>query len=580
MFTTNKELANIFAEMALLYRYFNGSNPFRVRAYEKASNVLDNLTDDIRHHLGKKNLISMTGIGESIAEKIIEYLDTGKIEKYEQLKKEMPGDFLELLKVEGIGPKTLLKLNQQLKISSKESLIKAIQSGKVDKLEGFGKKSAQNMLEGIRRYEKASQRILLQEALELSELVKEKMADCEGMDQMEIAGSIRRGKETIGDIDLLVAAPKKHWPKIIQHFIHLPFVDNILASGKTKASVQITHQHRDVDLRIVLPAQWGAALLYFTGSKSHNIHLRRIAQKKGWKINEYGLFDQKSRKKLAGKTEEDMYRKLGLQYVPPEMRENQGEIDLAKNKQIPKLITRSDIKGDLHLHSNWSDGSHSIEEIARYAMDKLSYEYLVLTDHSKSSRIANGMDEKRFKEQFKEIDEVNKKLGKPFVKKGVEVDILPDGSLDFPDDFLQQFDWVIASIHSRFKDDNTDRLIKACENPQVNAIGHPSGRLIGQREAYPVDMEKVIEAAARTGTALEINAQPQRMDLNDHWAGEAREKGVPLVISTDMHSLSNFDFMELGILVARRAWCKAGDVLNTKKWKEVKKVLVGAASAD
>jgi DNA polymerase (family 10) len=324
-----------------------------------------------------------------------------------------------------------------------------------------------------------------------------------------------------------------------------------------------------VDIRLVHPDEWGAALQYFTGSKEHNIHLRTIAKEKGLKISEYGVFRIKDNKRIAGEEEEDIYRAMDFRWMPPEMREDRGELELAAKHKLPRLITPDDIRGDLHLHTTWSDGMHTIEEVARYVKKNLPYRYIALTDHSKASRIANGMDEKQFRQQLKAIREVNEKLGEDFVKSGAEVDILPDGALDMSDEVLAQFDIVVASIHASFNRDNTERLIKACENPYVAVIGHPTGRLIGSRDAYPVDMRRLIEAARETGTALEINAQPNRMDLNDEWARLAREKSVKLVISTDMHQLSNFNYMKLGILVARRAWCTAYDVLNTGKWKDV-----------
>jgi DNA polymerase (family 10) len=316
--------------------------------------------------------------------------------------------------------------------------------------------------------------------------------------------------------------------------------------------------------------EWGSALQYFTGSKDHNIHLRTIARAKGYKISEYGIFNLENDKKLAGLNEEDIYKKLGLQFIPPEIREDKGEIELSKLKMIPKLVSFEDIKGDLQMHSVWSDGTNSIDEIVTYVLKHFNYEYIVLTDHSKSSRVANGMDEKQVSKQLKEIELVNKKIGKDFIKKGIEVDILPDGSLDLSDEILSQLDWVTAAIHSNFSMDNTDRIVAACENKYVNVIGHPTGRLIGTREPYKLEMERVFEIAASTGTALEINASPQRMDLNDEYTFSAREKKIPLVISTDSHSFSNFDFMKLGVFIARRAWCKKEDILNSKSWSVLK----------
>ena len=571
MHTLNKNLANIFANMAALYQLLNGENRFRTRAYQNASRVLDNMSEDVGEHLNQQELENMHGIGESIAEKIIEYAETGKIAQYEALKDQVPTGFIELLDVEGIGPKTLNQLHRELNVTDREELIAALESGEAAKLKGFGKKSVQKMLEALRRHERASGRILLADALEIAEEIVEQMRDCADFNKIEIAGSLRRRKTTIGDIDILVEAPKQNWQAIVECFVGMNIVEKVHQQGKTKASVQVEFEHRDADLRLFTPGQWGAALLYFTGSKAHNIHLRKIAKDKGWKINEYGLFRQSDNKKLAGKTEASIYEKLGLAWVPPELREENGEIELAKQGKLPDLIEWKNIRGDLHMHSDWSDGLPEIAELAEFISENFDYEYIVVSDHSKSSRVANGLDEKDFREQFEEIQKVNDDLGKDFVKRGVEVDILPDGSLDFEDHFLAEFDWVTASIHARFDQDNTERLLKACENRYVNCIGHPTGRLIGKREGYPVDLEKLLTKAKETGTALEVNAQPARMDLEGSWIRAAVGQKVMLVITTDSHQLGNFDLMKLGVGHARRGWCTRDAVLNTKSWREIKK---------
>ncbi len=570
MSTTNHELSRIFEEMAAIYQLLDGSNRFRVRAYENASRVVDGLPEDVKNY-SEKELEAVKGIGESIAGKIREYLTEGHIAKYEELRQQVPPDFIELLKVEGIGPRTLQTLHEKLGVESKEQLVKALESGEVAKLKGFGQKTVDNLRTALERHERASGRILLSEALEIAEHIRQALAPCLGDNQLEIAGSIRRRRETIGDVDVLVAAPAADRAGIVDCFVKMDGVEKIIAKGKTKASVGIKFSHRDVDLRIVDLKQWGAALLYFTGSRSHNLQLRRMARERDWKINEYGLYRKRDNKKLAGQTEASIYKKLGLEYIPPEMREANGEIELAAAGKIPQLVRAGDIRGDLQMHSDWSDGTPSIEELARYVAGHFDYEYIALTDHSPSARVAGGLDAKDFRKQFKAIDEVNKKLGRPFVRRGVEVDILPDGSLDLEDELLAEFEWVVASIHSRFRDDNTDRLLRAMDNPFVNAIGHPTGRLIGQREAYPLDMEKVIEQAAATGTALEINAQPSRMDLDDNYTRAARAAGVMLVISTDSHNLGGFAAMELGVAVARRGWCTRTHVLNTRPWKDVER---------
>jgi len=570
MYPVNKKLAEIFRELASIYRFKGSEHRFRVGAYEKAARVVEHLPEDVSHYMRNGDrLEELPGIGESIAEKIREYVNTGKIRKYEKLKKEIPADFIPLLEVKGIGPKTLKQIWNELNIDTREELVEALKDGRVEALDGFGEKTVRNMLEGLKEQEKRVSRIFLAEALEIANWLVDTIKSGDNLHNIEVAGSIRRGRETIGDIDLLASVKRDARDALIERFIGMEGIKHVLARGKTKASAVIEQKHRQVDLRIIDNSQWGAALLYFTGSKEHNIHLRKIAKDKGLKINEYGVYKSGSGKRIAGETEEEIYKKLGLQWIPPEMRENTGEIEHSASHGIPKLVTRPEILGDFHIHSDWSDGVNSIEELARFAKEEVGYRYMVLTDHSKSSRIAGGLDEQGFREQFKVIDEVNGNLGNRFVKIGVEVDILPDGTLDLEDDLLEQMEWVVASVHSHFSQDNTGRILAACEHPLVNAIGHPSGRLMGKRKPYPLDMEKVIRKAAKTGTALEINAQPERMDLSGDWAKTAREQGVMLVIGTDAHDLRSFDYMNQGVSTARRGWCEKRHILNTAKWKNV-----------
>lgn len=568
MHKINKELAKIFEEMAAYYRFKGSGDRFRVIAYQNAARVLDHLTEDVRDFT-EDELVDLTDIGEGIAAKIREYIETGSIDKYEKLSKEIPHDFVKLLEIQGIGPETLKTLHKELGVSSREQLLEVLNSGKVKELKGFGEKTVKNLLEGLRESEKVGERMLLAEAFEIVEELETQLAKCQELQQFEFAGSLRRMKSTVGDIDVLAAAEPENRDKVLDHFVSMPGVTKVLAKGDTKASVIIETDSCQVDLRLVNEDQWGAALLYFTGSKDHNVHLRTIAKEKGWKINEYGVYDTKTDEKLAGKTEDEMYKKLGLEWIPPEMRENRGEIELAANSTLPRLIEQADISGDFHLHSDWSDGVNDIEELARYVHKNYDYEFLVLTDHSKSSRIAGGLTEEELFEQIEVIREVNQKLGIPFLKAGSEVDILGDGSLDFDEDILAKLDWVTASIHNLFNRDNTERILKACENPYVCAISHPTGRLIGKRKEYPVDLDRVIKKAKETGTALEINAQPQRMDLDDQWARQAQEEGVMLVIGTDSHDLVSFGYMKLGVGLARRAWCQADQILNTRSWNEV-----------
>ncbi|TAL58156.1 MAG: DNA polymerase/3'-5' exonuclease PolX [Bacteroidetes bacterium] len=567
----NKELSRIFKEMSAIYQYIGVGERFRALAYGKASKVIGSLAEDISTYIENDSLKDLPGIGEGISGLIKEYIRTGKIRKYESLKKNAPHELIEMMEIKGFGPQSLKRIHNELKVSTKAELIKALQEGKIEKLKGFGKKKTEGMLRGLKLHKTIEDRMLLWDALDVGEKLVERLKQLPEVKQAELCGSLRRRKETVGDIDILVSSEEKYRRKIIDYFTNSSVAKQILAKGDTKASIILKDSGRQADLRIVNENEWGSALQYFTGSKEHNIHLRTIAKEKGYKISEYGIFLIKNDKRIAGKTEEEIYRTIGFQIMPPEMREDKGEIELASKNKIPKLVSLKDIKGDLQMHSVWSDGLHSIEAIAEYVKKNFSYEYIVITDHSKSSRIANGMDEKQILKQIRAIEEANKKMGHDFVKTGIEVDILGDGSLDISDEILAQLDWVTASIHSGFKHDNTDRIIRACENPYVNCIGHPTGRLIGSREPYKVDVEKIIEVAKETNTALEINAQPERMDLNDEQAMLARKNGIKLVISTDSHTLENFSFMKLGIFIARRAWCTPADILNTMKWSEIEK---------
>jgi DNA polymerase (family X) len=571
MATANKELGRIFLDMAHIYQYKNGKQHFRALAYEKAARVISDLQDDVTTFKGKNQLEEIPGIGSSIADKIGEYIKTGKVGKFESLKASVPIDMLELMNVSGFGAQTLKALHQKLKINSREEVIKALEEGRVSRLKGFGKKKVDNMLRSLKLHKTVEERMLLWNALEAGNKVLDEFKKMKEVQHAELAGSLRRRKETIGDIDILVSCDENDRKKINDRFVALPIIRQVLAKGSTKASVILRDINRQVDIRMINPDEWGSALLYFTGSKEHNVRLRTIARDKGYKISEYGLFDAKTGKRIASEHEEDIYRQLGFQWVPPEMREQKGELELAAQKKIPELVTLEDIKGDLQMHSTWSDGSMDIEELARFVSGHYPYEYIVLTDHSKSVRIANGMDEKKFEEQIREIHKVNGKLKKDFVKTGTEVDIMADGSLDLADSLLEQLDWVCASIHYGFTHDNTERIIAACENPYVNCIGHPTGRIIGRRDAYPVDWDKVFRVGKATGTAFEINAQAERMDLNDDLVRMAREHGVKLVISTDSHQPINYEYMKLGVSIARRAWCTRKDILNTNPWSVLQK---------
>ncbi|HEX5168511.1 MAG TPA: DNA polymerase/3'-5' exonuclease PolX, partial [Cyclobacteriaceae bacterium] len=498
--------------------------------------------------------------------------ETGEIKRYEKLKRRVPHGLMELMDISGFGPQSLKKLHKELKVKTKDEVIAALEDGRVSALKGFGQKKVDNMLRGLKLHKGVEDRMLLWDAIQVGENLISVLKDFPGIKKVELAGSLRRAKETIGDIDILAEVTQRDRKKVSENFTGSKFAQKMLAKGDTRASIILKQSGRQADLRMVDESEWGAALQYFTGSKEHNIHLRTLAKDRGYKISEYGIFNIRNNKRLAGKTENAIYQSLGMEFIPPELREDRGEIERALKGKLPELVELKDIKGDLHTHSNWSDGLHTLEEIVEFVQKKFYYDYIAVTDHSKSERVAGGMDEKGFLKQFKAIKTLNEKLGRNFLKSGVEVDILTDGSLDLSDEVLEQFDWVTASIHSGFKSNNTDRLIKACEHPRVHCIGHPTGRIVGKREPYPLDMKDVIEAARKTGTALEINAQPDRMDMNDELAYMVRESGVMIVISTDSHKLSDFYFMRLGVEIARRAWCSAENILNTRSWKDLQRI--------
>ncbi len=567
----NRTLSQIFKNMATIYKYRGGDDRFKSIAYGKVAKVINALQEDISEYKKNNSLEDLPGVGEGIAQKIEEYLKTGKIEKYESLKKSSPNELLEMIDITGFGAQSLKQIHEDLNISTKKELVKALQEGTIRKLKGFGDKKVENMLRGLKLHKEIEDRMLLSDALEIGEQILKWIKEIPNVKKVELAGSLRRKKETIGDFDVLLTCDEKDRKSVIDSITISAFAKKVILKGNTKISIIHKNSDRQIDFRIVNEDEWGAALQYFTGSKEHNIHLRKIAKDKGYKISEYGIYSTDTEKKIAGKTEEEIYSTLGFQFIPPEMREDLGEIELASKHLIPKIIQFEDLKGDLQIHTLDSDGVNTLEEIVNHIKSHFSYEYIVITDHSKSLRIANGMDEDKILKQIEAIQLMNKKLGEEFVKSGIEVEILKNGDLDISDQVLSKLDWVTASIHTNFNQDNTERIIRACENPFVHCIGHPTGRLIGEREPYEINFEKVIEASKRTKTVLEINGQPNRLDLNDKLAMLAQKAGVKLVISSDSHSLANLNYIKLGVFVAQRAWCTKESILNSKSWAEIKK---------
>lgn len=569
----NKEIAEMFSNIADILE-IKGENPFRIRAYRKAALNIDGLSETLEVIDKKGDLENIEGIGKDLANKIREYISAGKIAFYEDLKKGIPKSVIEFMDIPGVGPKTANIFYKELGIKTIKQLHQKIKAGRIKNIHGIGQKTLENILKGIDFLLKSKGRPLLAVGLEISEQIIKELARLKEVKRIEPAGSLRRRKETIGDIDLVVASEKP--APIMDKFVNLPQVKEVLAKGLTKSSV-ITREKIQVDLRVVKRESFGAALAYLTGSKMHNIKLRELAMKKGLKINEYGIYKVSSGKKMAGSDERDIYDCIGLSFVPPEMREDRGEIEAARKNKIPKLIEVNDIKADLHIHSEASDGSMSLEEIAS-ACKKMGYKYIVITEHSETLKVAGGLDKKTLFKQIEKIDKLNARLKGFRILKGTEVDIRADGVLDYKDEILKELDFVIAAIHSGFKQSKeliTERIIRAMENKHVNMIAHPTGRLMGVREGYEIDIHKILTKARDTNTAIEINAYPERLDLNDINCRLAKEMGVMIGIGTDAHMKGNLDNMRLGVSVARRGWLEASDVINTyslnKFLKKVKK---------
>jgi DNA polymerase (family 10) len=566
----NQDIVRIFNDIADLLE-IKGENPFRIRAYRRAALNIESLTKDVAA-IPKEELTEVPGIGQDLAGKIEEYVKTGKVRAYEDLKKDVPEGLGVLLSVPSLGPKTAKLLSDKLKVKNLEDLERLAREHKLSGLPGIKEKTEENILKGIEMLKRGMERQPLGKVFPIANDIVEHLRKRAPVDKISIAGSIRRWKDTIRDIDILTTSRD---PKAVMNtFVHMPQVKDVLMHGPTKSSV-ITGEGIQVDLRVVEENSFGAALAYFTGSKGHNIRLREMAVKAGLKINEYGIFREKDDKKIGGEKEEDVYRVLGLSYVPPELREDTGEIEAAAEGRLPHLIEIGDIKGDLHVHTKRSDGSHDFDELIEEAR-KRGYRYIAITDHSKGLGIARGLSEERLAEEMKEIEAINRRLKGFRLLAGVEVDIRGDGRMDFPDDLLKKMDIVVASIHSGFRQSRQQimkRMVSAMRNPYVSVIAHPTGRLIGERDPYDVDISELLRIARETGTAIEINAYPLRLDLNDVHAKMAKEMGVRVVISTDTHITSQFNYMSYGVSIARRGWLEKKDVLNTMSYPSLMKAL-------
>ncbi|MFC1594876.1 DNA polymerase/3'-5' exonuclease PolX [Patescibacteria group bacterium] len=570
---TNQEISQVLYEMAERLEMLDVA--FKPRAFERAANSVesfDHSINDLYKKQGKKALLEIPGVGEGIAERIEEYISTGKIKDLEKLKKKMPVNITELSLVEGVGPKIIKTLYRKLRIKNLKDLEKAAHSGKLKKLPRFGEKLEKKILKGIEFQKSSAGRIPLGTALPYARAIMERIKKSGLVEKISLAGSIIRWKETVGDIDILVVS--KHPQKLSDLFVKMPEVKAVLAKGDTKTMVRL-NIGVDADLRIISKKSFGSALQYFAGDKNHNVAVRKLAMKKGYKLNEYGLY--KGKKQIAGANEKEIYKKLGMDWIPHEMRRNNGEIEIARAHKIPRLVELKDIKGDLQIQTSWTDGEHSILEMAKEAM-RLGLEYIVITDHTRDLAMTGGSDEKKLLKQMKEIDKLNRKLKmrKFRILKGAEVNIRKDGSLDIKDEVLAKLDVVGAAVHSNFnlsKKEQTERVIRAMENPHMDILFHPTGRLIQKREAIDLDIDAVLKTAKKTNTVLEINAHPMRLDLKDEHIKRAVELGVKLEISTDAHSMSDMSLMEYGVHQARRGWAKKPDIVNARPLEEFLKLL-------
>jgi DNA polymerase (family 10) len=566
----NEQVVKLFNQYADLLE-IAGENPFRIRAYREAARSISNLSKNIADLIDQEfDLKKLPHIGEDLSQKIITIIKTGEFPALKKIQKHYPLALCELMKIEGLGARRVRILYDELHIESFDDLKKAIQAEKLKNLKGFGKNLEEKIKTSLEHKDKYALRVILIYAMNMAKPLIAYLKKLPGILEIEVAGSYRRRKETVGDLDILIISNKKIDLK--KDIVAYPKVQEVLASGETKTTVRL-QSGIHVDLRVIPPESKGAALLYFTGSLSHNLKLRQMAQERGLKINEYGLF--KKSKPIAQKTELEMYRAMGLDYVEPELREDHGEIAAAENHQLPKLISFEDIQGDLHSHTKASDGINTLEEMANAAIS-LGYKYLAITEHSKRLTIANGLDEKRLLKHIDAIDELNTKFKNFTLLKSIEVDILEDGTLDLPDNVLKRLDLTVCSIHSHFNlssEKQTERIIRAMHNSYFKVLGHPTGRLINKRKAYQFNLEKVMETAKEQECFLEMNAQPARLDLNEIHCKMAKEMGIKLAISSDAHSTSQLNFLRFGIYQARRGWLEKKDVINTLSLPHLKKIL-------
>lgn len=568
----NGDIASVISDYADLLD-IKGENAFRIRSYNSAVRTIRDLTVSLEQMVkDEEDLTSIKGIGKSIAEKISEVVETGTFKSHESLKKKLNPSLLDLLRLEGFGPKKVKLVYEELGIDSVDALESAAKKGDLRDLAGMGAKTEEKLLKSIAHFRTGIGRFRISVGVEKGEAILNYMREVKGIEQLEMAGSLRRRRETIGDLDVLAVC--KDQQEVMDHFVSYPEVEEVLAHGQTKSSIRL-HNGLQVDCRVVPAESFGAALHYFSGSQSHNIAIRGRANDRGLTINEYGVAEVKSGRRVSGAEEKDIFEAVGLPWIPPELRENRGEIEEAEAGELPKLIEIGDMKGDLQMHTTASDGANSILEMAEKCKSR-GYEYCAITDHSKAVVVANGLDEERLAEHLKEIDKANDQIKGFQILKSVEVDVMPDGSLDLEDRILSECDVVVASVHFQTRmppEEMTARILKGFENPNVSILAHPTGRLVLEREAFQFDMEKVFAAAKEAGIFLEINAHPHRLDLNDIHCRQAKEAGAGIVISTDAHRKQELDLMPYGVWTARRGWLEKKDVINTRPLKSFLKAL-------
>ena len=569
----NREIAAVFDEIADLLDLQGVA--FKPIAYRRAARNIESMEADVNEIAAAGKLEDIPGVGKAMAKKIEEIVRTGKLAYLDDLRSEVPSGLVELLKIPDVGPKTAVVLHNELGITSVAMLKEAVLSHRLRGIKGFGEKTEERILQGIRTVESKSGRSLLGVALPVAEAFVNFLKSSMPLDKISLAGSLRRGKETVGDIDILVGDDKP--AAIMDAFVSYPEVEEQLMKGNTKSSVRLRNGLQ-VDIRAVESKSWGAALCYFTGSKEHNVAMRRIGVEKGLKLNEYGLFERESGTMVAGATEEEVYEALGLRYVEPEIRENSGELEASKQGTLPVLVDRAEIRGDFHVHTNWSDGADKVDDVISAAVAK-GYEYVAITDHSQSLKIANGLSPERLRKQMEIVQKADELFGgRVRVLAGSEVDIKADGSLDYPSSLLRDLEIVIGSVHSRFKmekNEMTKRVVNAVSSGRIDILGHPTGRLIGKRAPYELDLEKVLSAARDSGVCMELNSFPDRLDLADSNCRRAMNSGVKVAIATDAHSVEQMDYIKFGITTARRGWLEAKDVLNSVPGKDIVKQLHG-----